>query len=436
MPRTISGSTAIEISDCIRALAQSGEYQPGELLPPVRELAAMLGVNRNTVAAAYQRLAKAGIAVTNGRHGTSISEPPRAGEQDGISTASPLIDLADGNPNPQWLADVAQLLAGRMPRPFLYGEQTILPELRQSGQQLFAPDCPPGWELELTHGAVDSIERIIAANLVAGDQVAVEDPCFMGTINALRIAGMHAIGIAMDEHGMRPEALASALENGARAVLVTPRAHNPTGYGLSKRRAQELKRVLADHPNAVVIVDDHFAFVADTPYHSIIPASTTRWALLRTVSKGLGPDLRLAFVACDAETAARLRTRLAPGTAWVSHILQVIVAAGLASADVRKKIDGARKEYARRRDEMHDALLAQGIAIPRSADGLNVWIPVPADAKDMAYALAKKGWLVRPGSAFDVHRHSRAVRVTISRLQDGQAQAFASDLKACLADLS
>ncbi|GAB3456182.1 transcriptional regulator PtsJ [Massilia terrae] len=436
MSKTITGSTAIEISDCIRALAQNGDYRPGDLLPPVRELAATLGVNRNTVAAAYQRLAAAGIAVTNGRHGTTISEPPRAGEQDGLSTGSPLIDLADGNPDPQWLADVAKLLADRMPKPFLYGEQTVLPELRSLGETLLAPDCPAGLELELTHGAVDGIERVTAATLVSGDQVAVEDPCFMGTIKALRIAGMLATGVPIDEHGMRPEGLANALEGGARAVLITPRAHNPTGYSLSKRRAQELKRVLADHPNVLVIVDDHFAFVADTPYHSIIPASTTRWAVLRSVSKGLGPDLRLAFLACDAETAARVRTRLAPGTAWVSHILQVIVAAGLASAETRKKIDNARKSYARRRDELHGALAAQGIAVPRSSDGLNVWIPVAPEAKDVAYALAKKGWLVRLGSAFDVQERSRAIRITISKLQDGQAECFAADLAECLAGLA
>ena len=53
----------------------------------------------------------------------------------------------------------------------------------------------------------------------------------------------------------------------------------------------------------LIIVDDHFALLAETPYHSIIPTTTARWALIRSVSKGLGPDLRLAFVACDLATA-------------------------------------------------------------------------------------------------------------------------------------
>ncbi|MEC5344914.1 transcriptional regulator PtsJ [Brenneria populi] len=429
----ITGKTAQEISDCVRTMVQSGDLSPGRSLPPVRELADTLGVNRNTVAAAYQRLVKAGIAITQGRLGTTICEPPRAGEQEGLSAGTALIDLADGNPNPQWLPDVSTLLSGSLPRPFLYGEETILPELRRQGMAWLNADCPADCELELTYGAVDAIERLAAAHLVPGDKVAVEDPCFLGTINALRLAGMQAAGVEIDDEGMRPEALHSALNTGAQAVLITPRAHNPTGCGLSRKRAEALKRILADHPNVLVIVDDHFALLAETPYHSIIPAATSRWALVRSVSKGLGPDMRLAFVACDIETARRLRTRLAPGMTWVSHILQAFVSSGLASAAVRRKIDDARADYSRRRNELRTALLAQGIDVPPASDGFNLWIPLPKDEKDVAYALAKKGWLVRLGGAFDVQGQSQAIRVTVSGLRDGQAQRFAQDLKVCLA---
>jgi DNA-binding transcriptional MocR family regulator len=430
----IVGKTALEISDAIRTLAQNGNLRPGDALPPVRELAETLKVNRNTVAAAYQRLAKAGIAVTRGRLGTAVCVAPAAGEQEGSSAGMALIDLADGNPDPQWLPDPQVLLDGCALKTFLYGEDTILPALRQWGFDWFEPDCAPGYEVELTHGAVDAIERLAAAHLVPGDKVAVEDPCFLGAINALRLAGMQAVGIGIDETGMRPEALEDALDRGVRAVLVTPRVHNPTGCSLSKRRADALKRTLSAYPNVLVIVDDHFALLAETPYHSIIPATTARWALVRSVSKGLGPDLRLAFVACDPATANRLRNRLAPGMTWVSHILQAIVGACLASTDVRQRLDLARSEYARRRNELCHALRDHGFDLPSAAEGFNVWVPLPMEAKDVAFALAKKGWLVRLGGGFHVQGDAQAIRVTASKLQDGQAQRFAEDLKSCLAE--
>jgi DNA-binding FadR family transcriptional regulator len=56
----IVGKTASEIFDNIRHLVQSGVFKPGDVLPPVRELAGKLTVNRNTVAAAYKRLVTSG----------------------------------------------------------------------------------------------------------------------------------------------------------------------------------------------------------------------------------------------------------------------------------------------------------------------------------------------------------------------------------------
>ena len=114
----IIGKTSVEISDCIRERVQSGQLLAGDSLPPVRELAESLGVNRNTVAAAYQRLAKAGIAITKGRLGTSICAPQQAGEQEGLSSSTALIDLADGNPNPQWLPELQALLSLCHPETF------------------------------------------------------------------------------------------------------------------------------------------------------------------------------------------------------------------------------------------------------------------------------------------------------------------------------
>ncbi|MCD4621906.1 GntR family transcriptional regulator, partial [Proteus mirabilis] len=63
----IDGKTASEIFDSIRQHVTSGVLSTGETLPPVRELAAQLNVNRNTVAAAYKRLVTSGLAQSRGR---------------------------------------------------------------------------------------------------------------------------------------------------------------------------------------------------------------------------------------------------------------------------------------------------------------------------------------------------------------------------------
>ena len=130
----IGGTTAGEIAASVRDLVGAGRVGPGDALPPIRALAAELGVNRNTVAAAYQQLATAGVAETHGRGGTVIAGLP-AVARDGASARSELVDLASGNPDPALLPDVGAYLAGYS--PVLYGAAAEAPELLTIARERF-----------------------------------------------------------------------------------------------------------------------------------------------------------------------------------------------------------------------------------------------------------------------------------------------------------
>lgn len=429
---SIEGSTAAGIVDSVRALARSGALAPGDVLPPVRELALALGLNRNTVAAAYRRLVTAGIASGHGRRGTVIRNQDLAGEHEGTLAAGSLLDLASGNPDPAWLPDLAAGLQARPYQARLYGAPTVDPAFAAHLRRWLGPDCPPGFELDLTHGAVDAIERLLALDLLAGDQVAVEHPCFLSSIQLLRNAGMQALGVAVDAEGMLADQLEAALARGARAVIVTPRAHNPTGCSLSARRARALARVLARYPDVLVVVDDHFSLLSGAAYRSVIPAGARRWALVRSLSKTLGPDIRIAAVASDPATARQLRRRLAPGSAWVSHLLQDMALAALADAAHGARFAQARADYLQRRTLLEAALQAHGIDYLAGGDGLNLWIPLEGEEGAVAQALARLGWLVRQGEGFAVQDGAPGLRVTISGIDGAQCARFARDLRRCL----
>lgn len=425
----IQGKTAAEIFDCVRGLAQSGQLPPGQALPPVRDLAVELDINRNTVAAAYKRLVTAGIALTQGRLGTIVRDQSGPGEQEGALSDSPLADLASGNPNPAWLPDLSAALAIRPYQPRLYGEPTVNAGLESYARAWFARDCPAPFEINLTHGAVDAIERLLNSHLVAGDKVAVENPCFLSSINMLRIAGLQALGVPVDAEGMQAAALEAALAKGAQAVILTPRAHNPTGCSLSEKRAKALARVLAKYPHAMVIVDDHYALLSGKEYHSVLPSGIQRWALVRSFSKTLGPDVRLAMVASDTATSRQLRLRLASGTSWVSHLLQDMVEVTLGRPEVAKQMAQARKDYAQRRKALEGALSEQGVPYAADGDGLNLWVPLDTDDQAVALALAHRGWLVRHGDAFGVQEPVRGLRITVSAIEPGQCRKLARDIR-------
>src|SRR5690606_33172850 len=99
-----------------------------------------------------------------------------------------------------------------------------------------------------------------------------------------------------------------ALAAGVSAVVVTSRAHNPTGASVSAERAARLRRVLADAADVLVIEDDHAAELAEVPLSTVVSHGRP-WAFVRSLSKPYGPDLRIAVVAGDAATIARLEGR-------------------------------------------------------------------------------------------------------------------------------
>jgi DNA-binding transcriptional MocR family regulator len=233
---------------------------------------------------------------------------------------------------------------------------------------------------------------------------------------------------------MEPTALRTALDAGARAVIVTPRAHNPTGVSLTAERGRELRSVLRHYPHVLVIEDDHFSAISRHPYCRVTPRTTQRWALVRSVAKFLGPDLRVAVVASDQGTADRLGSRLRPGATWVSHLLQQLTVTLLESDAVAQQLEHARHVYAERVDSLREALTTAGVDAPFPTDGLNVWVPVPHSSGAVVEALRDAGWSVRDGSPFrtPTSRTPHGVRITASRLTESQAREFAHCLAGAL----
>ncbi len=434
MTLEITGRSASDIADSVRALIERGALRPGDPLPPVRNLADLLGVNRNTAVAAYRQLTAAGVVVTRGRGGTHVADHAVV-PQEGYASDSVLRDVATGNPDPDRIPDPMPALAGMAGRPVLYGEPVIDPGLERWAREWMTSDLAPAdVHLTITSGAADAVDRLLAQALVRDDAVALEDPCFLTSIHTVRVGGYRPVPVPVDDEGMTVDGLRAALDEGVRAVVCTPRAQNPTGASLSERRAADLRAVLADHPYVLVIEDDHFSMLSRSPFRSIIGPGHRRWALVRSVSKFLGPDMCLAVTASDAETADRLAMRLSPGTTWVSHLLQRLVLALATDPGVASDIRAAGAHYAARNDAFATRLTALGVPTV-AGDGLNLWVPLPVPARDVSEQLMRRGWLARAGDEFVLGAASAGarLRLTVHDLSDADADRLATDVAAAVA---
>ncbi|GAA1630392.1 aminotransferase class I/II-fold pyridoxal phosphate-dependent enzyme [Leucobacter chromiireducens] len=425
----ISGASVEEIVASIRELIDQGTLRPGDSLPPMRSLAETLGVNRNTASAAYRALVQANLAETRGRAGTFIIDPFAELDEEGFAQDTVLRDVGDGNPDPAFLPDPTQVrLSAAVPH--LYGEATVDPGFAEWATRWIAADQPRPFRLTVAAGAVDAIERLLAQALAPGDAVALEDPCFLTSISTIRQNGYRAVPVRLDAVGMLPESLREALESGVRAVICTPRAHNPTGASLTAARAAELRAVLADFPQVLVIEDDHFSLLARAPYATIIGEAQQRWALVRSMSKALGPDMRIAVLASDEETAERLATRISGGITWVSHLIQRITHALLADSATQRLIADAGAFYAERNAAFTACLRDVGLD-SASRDGLSVWVDTQRDASEVLTHLMRRGWIAREGASFGLQgEHHRALRLTVHSLTDADMRRLAEDLAA------
>lgn len=434
MDLEIRGRSASEIADSLRGLVERGALRPGDPLPPVRALAESLGVNRNTAVAAYRQLTQAGVVVTRGRGGTHVAaRSPVA--QEGFAADSVLRDVGTGNPDPDLIPDPSAALASMAGRPVLYGEPVIDPDLEAWATAWMSEGlAPQPLRLTVTSGAADAVERLLAQALTRDDAVALEDPCFLTSMNTVRLGGYRSVPVPMDDEGMTVAGLRAALDEGVRAVVCTPRAQNPTGASLTARRAAELRDVLAGHPYVLVIEDDHFSMLSQRPFHSLIGPAHRRWALVRSVSKFLGPDMCLAVTASDPETADRLALRLSPGTIWVSHLLQRLVLALVTDPAVQAGIVRAGAHYAAR-NAAFAARLAEAGLPTAPGDGLNLWVPLPVPAREVSEQLMRRGWLARSGDDFALAdaAPSRRLRLTVHDLDDAGAARLARDLAASVA---
>jgi DNA-binding transcriptional MocR family regulator len=180
------------------------------------------------------------------------------------------------------------------------------------------------------------------------------------------------------------------------------------------------------HPDVLLIEDDYVSRIAGAPYVPL-HASTGRWLVVRSLSKVLGPDLRVAVAIGDTLTVSRIEGRQRLGPGWVSHILQQLCAQLLADRSTARLLTQAERAYDARRRALVAALAEHGLDAVGDS-GLGVWVPLVDEAAAVRELLAL-GWAVSPGERYRF-RTAPGIRITTAALEPDEAVQLAGAIAA------
>lgn len=426
--RTARG-LALDLSQMIR----SGLLPVGTKLPTVRDLAYRLGVSPGTVSEAWSELKRQKIVSGRGRGGAWVSgdnATPRPTRMASVADFGPdALDLSLAIPDAMLMPPLAEALARAATAENLnsYERTPILPALRDA--------VAPTWPYEpaaflATNGGYNAVYAVLHATVLPGACIAIEDPTAMRLLDIIEDLGAEILPVGRDAEGPLPSELAAALERRPSAFIFQPRTHSVTGQHVSTARLAELGRVLAGS-DTLVIEDDG---LGDVSIHPPITLGTTmpeRVVHIRSFSKSLGPDLRIAVLSAPAMVIRQIQSYRSFSSGWTSRLLQAATAWLLSDAETGRKVAQARAVYAERRQALVTCLAERGLAMPES-DGLCIWVPVTSEQFALV-TLAAHGIAVLPGSKCAA-RPTEHVRVATAILTEGYERVAEALIKAAQLD--
>ena len=269
----------------------------------------------------------------------------------------------------------------------------------------------------LTSGSQQALDLIGKIFINPGDHILVEEPTYLGALQAWNAYGAEYVTVPLDKQGMNTDYLEEALRAGPKFIYVLPNFQNPTGVTLSLERRHRLVeladrygvpiieddpygqlRFEGDHLPSVVSLDDEFRNNNGGCYHGNV-------IYLSTFSKILSPGLRLAWVIAPEEVIRKLVQAKQGADLHTPTFNQLVAHEVSRGGFLDEHIKDIRRVYKERRDVMlaaMDRYFPPGVDWTQPSGGLFMWgvLPEELDSTDVLKAAIKRKVAFVPGGSF------------------------------------
>lgn len=436
----------IQIKNQISDMIIKGQLPSNFILPPERNLAKQLNVNRSTVVRAYMELKAEGYIQSKQGSGTIVL--PRLG-QDGfkenayvpplrwsqlesrtfslnkdatiskilsvfetgkiISFASGVMDEGGYNIKKfkQLQCDIYDKYKEKLFMPTPVDGSAILKNalrnyLSENGIRINSK------QLLITTGSQQSLDFIAKYFIEAGDVIFIEEPTYTGAIQVFQSYGAKIIGIPMEQDGMDLNFLETCLiRYRPKFIYTQPDFQNPTGITMSLEKRKELLR-LAYYYQVPVIEDNPYREIrfegeifptlkSLDPYDYVI--------YLSSFSKTISFSVRVGYVVASEQIIERFKFFKQISDIQTSTQSQYFVAEMLTSGYFKSHIQTLITRYRKKRDKMAETLSKTPIEdfklfVPEG--GYFIWCKLPDEIRlsEFMQTLAKNNVIVMPGEVF------------------------------------
>jgi len=417
-------SDYLALADEMAAQIRDGALKIGERLPPQRQFAWSRNIAVSTASRVYGELLRRGLVVGEVGRGTFVAgENPRNITAATVEPRGSRIDLElNFSILPSQAALMAKALEGLVRADAL---QATLPQsasigtarVRQLAAQFLAVDgwTPRPGQLVFTGNGRQSIAAVLAALVPPGGRCGVEAityPFIKGTASRL---GITLVPLAMDEHGVRPDAVQKAHREGRlSAIYVQPVIHNPLGMTMPPQRRAELLRVV-EKLDLVVVEDFIYGFLDEVP--PLAAEAPERCVVIDSLSKRIAPGLSLGFIVSPQHLREDIMAAVRAG-GWMAQGFAFAAAERFMSDGTAREIAGLKREDAKVRQEIAAEML-KGFQLQTNPRSYHVWLVLPEQWRSQAFvaAAARHDIALTPSSAFSVNpgHAPNAIRLALAQ---------------------
>ena len=337
-----------------------------------------------------------------------------------VATRPEIVSLAGGMPytaaldNEAVTAVTTAVLRDAGPTALQYGGGQGLDALRERLVDVMAAEQVKAHpdDLVVTNGGQQALDLLSRLFCNPGDIVLAEGPAYVGALGAFSSYQGHVIHVAMDEHGLIPEALddtmaaLAAAGRSAKFLYTVPNHQNPAGVSLSAARREALIE-RAERYDLLLVEDNPYGLLdfkgEQLPcLHTLAPE---RVIYLGTLSKIFSPGIRIGWAVAPAPIRRKLTLLKETADLSQSNLTQYVAERWLATQPWLEQVEEFRELYRERCDAMLEELtrqLSDACAWSVPTGGFFVWLRLPPgmDSKELLPSALQARVAYVPGRAF------------------------------------